>query len=98
MSPAPETELIVHGSAVVYRLFDIGYAIDLDRAHDVFAPSSPERARPERAEAQALQIANPPVAVQLRTQDIEIDDTHCRATLSARFFDFGVCSLRMEVA
>jgi hypothetical protein len=100
MSPHAQTAapgLTLDGSAVVYRMFDVGYAIELDVAASLLAPSAPERTRPARIEAQALQIANPPVAVSLGVREIEVDGVRCRAQLAARLFDFGVCSLQLEV-
>ena len=57
LAPANNT-LNIRGSAVIYRLFDVGYAIDLNRVQLLLAPATLERARPERVEAQALQIPN----------------------------------------
>ena len=57
--------LIVAGSAIAYRLFDVGYAIDLERALALLSASAPERVRPLRGEGQALQISNPPITVWL---------------------------------
>jgi hypothetical protein len=91
-------ELTLDGAAVVYRLFDIGYAIELDAAVTLLAPSAPARSRPARVEAQALQIANPPVAISLGTHDLTVGTIACRAQLAARLFDFGVCSVQLEVA
>jgi hypothetical protein len=96
-SPGP-AELTLDGAAVVYRLFDIGYAIELDAAVTLLAPSAPARSRPARVEAQALQIANPPVAISLGTHDLMVGAIACRAQLAARLFDFGVCSVQLEVA
>jgi hypothetical protein len=96
-SESPHPDLTVRGAAVIYRLFDIGYAIELDRVQALFAPSAPERSRPARVEAQALQIANPPVGVALGGRQIRVDGSTCAAALSVRFFDFGVCSLQLEV-
>jgi hypothetical protein len=90
-------ELTLDGAAVVYRLFDVGYAIELDVAASLLAPSAPERTRPARIEAQALQIANPPVSVSLGARELDVDGVRCRAHLAARLFDFGVCSLQLEV-
>ena len=86
------------GAAIVYRLFDVGYAIDLTRALELLAASAPERVRPLRGEAQALQIRNPPVTVLLGTEDVLVDGRPHAAELSARIFDFGVVSLRARVA
>ena len=92
------TEPRVHGEAIVYRLFDVGYGIALDRAFDLLASSGPERRRPSRGEAQTIQIPNPPVTVGLGSEPIEIDGRLIDAELSARVFDFGVVSMRARVS
>jgi hypothetical protein len=99
MTPsAPDpTEPRVHGEAIVYRLFDVGYGIALERASDLLASSGPERRRPSRGEAQTIQIPNPPVTVGLGSETIEIDGRPVEADLSARVFDFGVVSLRARI-
>lgn len=88
----------VDGTAVVYRLFDVGYEIDLARALELLSPNAPERARPVRGEAQAIQIKNPPVTVTLDTERLSIDNRDVDAEVSARIFDFGVVSLRLRVS
>src|SRR5438046_773572 len=55
----------LHGEAIVYRLYDVGCAIQLDQACELLASSAPERLRPVRGEAQAIQILNPPVTIGL---------------------------------
>jgi hypothetical protein len=99
--PGPTGHLLanarVDGSAIVYRLFDVGYEIHLSRALELLSPNAPERARPLRGEGQAIQIRNPPVAVTLGTERILIDGREVEAEVSARIFDFGVVSLRLRV-
>lgn len=90
-------EVRLLGAAVVYRLFDIGYEIKLDRALDLLATSAPERVRPVRGEGQALQIANPPITVLLGTEALTVDGEPQDVELSARIFDFGVVSLRVRI-
>jgi hypothetical protein len=90
--------LLLRGVAVVYRMYDIGYAIELERVSELLARDLPARVRPERVEAQALQIANPPVTVQLGTREIDVDGTTCAGHLAVRLFDFGVISLQLEVS
>jgi hypothetical protein len=94
--PSP-AEPRVHGEAIVYRLFDVGYAIALDRAFNLLASSAPERRRPSRGEAQTIQIPNPPVTASLGTETLEIAGRPVEIELSARVFDFGVVSLRARV-
>jgi len=86
------------GATVVYRLYDVAYAIDLARALDLLAASAPERVRPLRGEAQALQIRNPPITVLLGAEAVIIDGRPHAAEVSARIFDFGVVSLRVRIA
>lgn len=87
----------VDGTAIVYRLFDVGYEIRLGRALELLSTSAPERARPQRGEGQAIQINNPPVTVTLGVERLVIDGREVGAEVSARIFDFGVVSLRLRV-
>jgi len=87
----------VTGAAVVYRLYDVGYEIHLDRALDLLASSAPERVRPTRGEAQAIQIKNPPVTVILGSERITVGQRQVESEVSARIFDFGVISLRLRI-
>jgi hypothetical protein len=89
--------LTVSGRAVVYRLFDVGDEIDLDRAQERLASSSPDRGRPDRGQAQALQIPNPPITCALGSHPLGILGDHPGLELSARIYDFGVISLRARV-
>lgn len=100
VTPMPSEALAgarVLGGAIVYRLFDVGYEIHLDRALDLLASRAPERVRPVRGEAQAIQIKNPPITVILGTESIVVGDRRVDGEVSARIFDFGVVSLRLRV-
>jgi hypothetical protein len=95
---AVPNDLVVRAAAVVYRLYDVGYAIDLERVATLLAPGAPARTRPARTEARALQIANPPVAIALGTHTVTVGGARYTGQLAARLFDFGVCSLQFEIA
>jgi hypothetical protein len=98
MTAVPATRLVVNDAvAIAYRLYDIGYEVDLDRASALFAPDPATRERPARNEAQALQIVNPPLFVSLGTEGLTIDGVEYRAVVSARLFEFGTCSLQLRV-
>src|SRR5262249_45198615 len=84
----------VQGEAIVYRLYDLGYEIDLDRAFALLASSAPERPRPLRGEAQAIQIPNPPVTVGLGEDSLSVEGRSWSVDLSPRLFDSGVVSGR----
>ena len=91
------TVLRVDGAAIAYRLYDLGYAIDLERASALFAPDAAIRERPARSEAQALQIANPPLLISLGEETLTINGSEYRAEVSLRLFDFGACSLQLRI-
>jgi len=87
----------VDGDAIVYRLYDVGYEISLDRVLELLATQAPERVRPVRGEAQALQIPNPPITVILGAEEVVLGGDRLTIEVSARIFDFGVVSLRAHV-
>ncbi|MEO5616921.1 MAG: hypothetical protein ABIS67_04045 [Candidatus Eisenbacteria bacterium] len=95
LTPAHEPRIA--GAAILYRLYDVGYGINLDRAFDRLGTSAPERTRPLRGEAQAIRIANPPLTVGLGATSVAIEGSSHAVELSARVFDFGVASLRATV-
>jgi hypothetical protein len=95
--PRAAEALRVRGSAVAYRLYDVGYEIRLDRALDLLAASAPERVRPVRGEAQAIQIKDLPITVILGTESLLVAGRRHEVEVSARIFDFGVVSLRVRI-
>jgi hypothetical protein len=101
-------DALVNGVAIVYRLYDVGFEINLDRVFEILAATDsasanpgggPSRLRPIRGEAQAIQIANPPVTIDLGTEPLTTLPSGARApaNVSARIFDFGVVSLRLRI-
>jgi hypothetical protein len=87
----------VEGSATIYRLLDVGYAIALDRAAVLLGESTRGRALPGGVDARALEIRNPPLFVTLGTFPVDVRGTRHTGALSAHLFDFGVCSLRLRL-
>lgn len=103
-SAAPLTQTAAHrpnarvaGEAILYRLFDVGYEIKLDHAYELLSSTAPDRSRPVRGEAQAIQIPNPPITVNLWTEEATVGRRTEPVQVSARIFDFGVVSLRGRV-
>lgn len=91
-------QVCVDGNVTVYRLYDIGYTISLDRAAELLGDSTRGRVLPLRLEARAIEIRNPPLLATLRTFDLASAGPPPRqATMSAHLFDFGVCSLQVSV-
>jgi hypothetical protein len=91
------SDVCVDGEAIVYRLFDVGFEIDLRRAADLLASSAPARVRPVRGEAQAIQIPNPPVTVVVGMELVPVPGAAGEAEVSARIFDFGGVSVRVAI-
>jgi hypothetical protein len=99
----PAVEPRVVGAVVLYRLYDVGYEIDLERALDFFAATPEDREtlrlnleQRQRVEAQAIRIKNPPITVTLGSERFDAAGRRYEAQVSARIFDFGVISLRMR--
>lgn len=88
----------VDGAAVAYRLYDVGYAINLEHVSLLLGPTLPSRWHPAREEARALQIRNPPLQTTLGTRQLDIGGTSYHVKVSANLFDFGVCSLQIRIA
>ena len=95
MTPGPQ-DLRVTGRAVVYRLYDVGESIDLERVTSILGDRAVDRRRPTRGEAQALVIPNPPLTIDLGPRTVP-GTPALEARLSARVFDFGALSLRLEI-
>ena len=91
---APQAALRVRGAATLYRIYDVGYSIDLEAAARILAARTPERVRPERREAEAIRIANLPLTIGLGARRLAAETQSHDVELSARIFDFGVVSLR----
>lgn len=99
MTSAPAAgQLRVDGGATVYRVYDVGYAIAIDRAERLLGETTRGKVRPTRVEARAMQIRNPPLVVSLGTREVEVAGVVHTAALSARLFDFGVVSVHLHLA
>jgi hypothetical protein len=96
-------EPCVVGSVVLYRLYDVGYEIDLERALDFLATTTGEREalrlkleQRRKTEAQAIRIKNPPITISIGNEELDAGGRRATARVSARIFDFGVISLRLR--
>jgi hypothetical protein len=76
------------GRATLYRLYDLGYEIDLVRAAELVAPDAVGQRRPRRGEAAAIVTPRPPLTVELLAEP----------AVTAAIFDFGVVSMRLQLA
>jgi len=102
MTTAPPTDprlapLRVAGAVVTYRLYDVGYALDLEHAARLVEGQATGRSRPTRGEAKALVIAQPPLTLALGPAALPGNRAWPAAQMSACCYDFGVISLRLRV-
>src|SRR5215212_482062 len=93
---APPALLHVTGPVVAYRLYDVGYELDLEHAARLVEGQATGRLRPTRGEAKALVIAQPPLTLALGTI-ARADGSGALGELSACCYDFGVISLRLRI-
>ena len=89
--------LRVAGAVITYRLYDVGYALDLEHAARLAEGQATGRKRPTRGEAKALVIAQPPLTLALGPATLPGERTWPAAQMSACCYDFGVISLRLRV-
>ncbi|HYS82395.1 MAG TPA: hypothetical protein VEM76_16920, partial [Anaeromyxobacteraceae bacterium] len=84
---------VAEGTLHVYRLFDVGDALDLARAEALLAaPSS--RLQLEGAQSTtALEIPRPPLHVALGSRTVPLAGGTRSAEASAHLFDYGVVSI-----
>jgi hypothetical protein len=94
----PAVHSVAGGSATIYRLYDVGYEIDLARAGRQLTPQAPPSPRPRRVEGAALVTPNPPLVFDIGQRTTNVGGAPLQATLSAAIFDFGVISLRVRIA
>ena len=85
---ADEHPHVIAGRATLYRLYDLGYDIDLGRAAELVSPDAVGQRRPRRGEAAAIVTPRPPLMVDLVTEP----------AVTAAVFDFGVVSMRLRLA
>ena len=91
---------VVSGEVIAYRLFDIAYAVDLDRAEAIVArrPAA-DRARKRLSATPPKAVAYdvPPLVLTLDPVPLSIRGGTTAATVTARLYDFGVLSLALGV-
>ncbi len=89
---------IKKGKILVYRVFDIGSEIDLDKVELLFEDKRlKERFKLDRKHNMSLIISSSPVSVQLGTFDINVNDRKVATELIAKVWHFGTVSLCFQI-
>jgi hypothetical protein len=85
------------GKILLYRLYDVGYEIDLVKVEEKLRREA-RRLRIERKPfSKAFEFANPPVLFQLKGAEREIDGTLLSFNVYGRAYDYGVISIILEL-
>lgn len=89
---------IKRGKILVYRVFDIGSEIDLDKVEALFEDKKlKERFKLDRKHNMSLIISSSPLSVQLGTFEIKLVDKLVPAELIAKVWHFGTVSLCFQL-
>src|SRR5262245_50805092 len=93
--PLPD---IVAGALTLYQLYDLGDAINLDRAQACLATSIARRHTPPRGrQAESIQIAQPPLRVELGETPATLAGVAFAGTLRASIYDLGAVALALAL-
>jgi hypothetical protein len=86
------------GKILVYRVFDIGSEIDLEKVEALFEEKKfKERFKLDRKHNMSLIISKSPVSVHLGTIDFKVLDSVQTCELVAKVWHFGTLSLCFQV-
>src|SRR6187200_3041546 len=86
------------GKILLYRVFDIGSEIDLDKVEALFEDKKlKERFKLDRKHNMSLIISSSPVSIQLGTFEIRLVDKIVKAELIAKVWHFGTVSLCFQI-
>ncbi len=89
---------IKKGKILVYRVFDIGSEIDLEKVEALFEDKKlKERFKLDRKHNMSLIISRSPVSVQLGNFEINIQDRRVTSELVAKVWHFGTVSLCFQI-
>jgi hypothetical protein len=93
-----EKNKIKKGKILVYRVFDIGSEIDLEKVEKLFEDKKlKERFKLDRKHNMGLIISSSPVSVQLGAFDLKLVDLLLPCELVAKVWHFGTVSLCFQL-
>jgi hypothetical protein len=92
-----DTLRVTEGRIAVTRLYDLAYAVDLERVERDVRESA-TRLRLTRAKPQAIFYARPPVDIALGHAQLQLDGGAVDVDVRARVYDFGAVRLSYELS
>lgn len=88
---------VQRGLVLLYRLFDVADAIDLDLAANKVQRGETRRLDLRRFQKNQLSISRPPLSYELGQQRVAIDGQDLAVDSHVRIFDIGVLSIVLKV-
>jgi hypothetical protein len=86
------------GKILVYRVFDIGSEIDLEKVEALFQDKKlGERFKLDRKHNMSLIISRSPVSIQLGNFTLKLQDKEVQSELIAKVWHFGTVSLSFQI-
>ena len=96
VSQPPDIEA---GTLTIYQLYDIGDEIDLNLAQSCLAETKAYRSIPPRVrQSESIQIAQPPLRVELGTFALLLPGMSLNGTLRASIYDLGAVAIAAELS
>jgi hypothetical protein len=87
------------GTLVIYQLYDIGDEINLNLAQTCLAAPTVHRRTPPRVrQSESIQIAQPPVRIELGTVEISLHQISLAGILRASIYDLGAIAIAIELS
>lgn len=86
------------GTLTLYQFYDIGDEIDLERAQHYLSTPTARRSPPVSVrQSESIEIAQPPVGVDLGEMTIELENIALKGSLRASIYDLGAVALVLEM-
>lgn len=87
------------GTLTIYQLYEIGDEIDLNLAQSCLAQTKAYRSTPPRVrQSESIQIAQPPLRVELGTLALALEGMSLNGKLRASIYDLGAVAIAAELS
>lgn len=89
---------ITKGRILVYRVYDIGEEVNLEKAEQILAEATTSRSkfRLKKINRQAVIVSNDPLSIMLGNYAFFEQEKHFSCDISAKLWDFGTLSITFE--
>ena len=85
---------IIKGQIIIYRMFDVGEEINLRQADESLQLTKKERSK---LKPKTFLVKDPPIQLELGVSKIQLKSREVKASIEAKFWNYGVVSLQMII-